>query len=99
MSKLPIPISFEWNKGNIDKNWKKHKVHFKETEEVFTNKPLKTLKDKKHSQHEKRYTALGVTNKKRKLYIVFTIRNKKIRVISARNQSKKEKKLYAKKEN
>ena len=92
--KLPVPLSFDWNKGNIDKNWQKHKVHFKEAEEVFLNKPLSLLRDIKRSQSEERYIALGITNQKRKLHIVFTIRNNKIRIISARNQSKKERKLY-----
>lgn len=96
--KLPIPISFDWNKGNIDKNWEKHKVHFKEAEEIFFNKPLKIYKDIKHSQKEDRYIAFGVTNQGRKLNISFTTRNNKIRVISARDQSTKERKIYAKKE-
>lgn len=97
MSRSPVPLSFDWNKGNLDKNWRKHKVHFKEAEEIFFNKPLKTYKDIKHSQKEGRFAALGTTNKGKKLYIVFTIRNGKIRIISARNQSRKERKLYAKK--
>lgn len=96
MKKLPIPVSFDWDKGNIDKNWIKHKVHFKEAEEIFFNKPLRTFKDKRHSQKEDRFVALGETNKRRKLYIVFTFRNRKARIISARNQSKKERRLYAK---
>lgn len=99
MKNLPKPISFEWNKGNIDKNWEKHKIHFKEAEEIFLNRPLKIFKDIKHSQKEDRFVALGITDKNRKLYLVFTIRKKKIRVISARNQSKKERSLYGKKKN
>lgn len=96
--KLPIPISFDWDKGNIDKNWEKHKVHFKEAEEVFFNKPLKIFPDAKHSITEKRFQILGVTNNERKLSIFFTIRNKRIRIISARDQNKKERIKYAKKE-
>lgn len=96
--KLPVPVSFEWNKGNLEKNWKKHKVHFKKAEEIFFNRPLSIYKDIKHSQKENRLVALGVTNKKRKLYSAFTVRNKKIRIISVRDQSKKERELYAKKE-
>lgn len=98
MVKLPVPASFEWDKGNTDKNWKEHKVHFKEAEEIFLNKPLKIFKDVKHSQKENRFVGLGVTNKERKLYIVFTVRGKKIRIISARNQSKKERRLYEEKD-
>ena len=100
MSKLPIPISFDWDKGNIDKNWEKHVVTNKETEEVFFNKPLKVFPDLKHSEREERFIALGVSNKRQDLAIVFTIRNngsERIRVISARKQNKKERKTYEKK--
>lgn len=94
---LPRPIEFDWNKGNVNKNWKKHQVDFRECEQIFFNKPLKTLYDTKHSQKENRFIAFGKTNKDRKLYVVFNIRNKKIRVISARNQSRKERRFYEKK--
>ncbi|MDP3955179.1 MAG: BrnT family toxin [bacterium] len=96
MTKLPIPISFDWDKGNIEKNWGKHKVYFKETEEIFYNKPLKIFPDIKHFENEERFVALGITNKKRKLTIIFTIRKKKLRIISARDQNKKERGLYEK---
>lgn len=96
--KLPVPLSFDWDKGNVDKSWKKHKVHFKEAEEVFLNRSLKIFPDIKHSIIEKRFQALGVTNNRRKLAIFFTIRNRRIRIISARNQNKKEGRKYAKKE-
>lgn len=88
------PLRFDWDKNNKDKNWQKHKVDFKEGEEVFLNKPLKTFYDVKHSQKEDRFITLGVTNKERKLIITFTIRGKKIRIISARDQSRKERRFY-----
>ncbi len=94
---LPVPFSFDWDKANIDKNWDKHSVHYKEAEEIFSNNPLKLYKDKEHSEVEVRYTALGITDNKRRLYLVFTIRDNKIRVISVRDQSKKERELYGKK--
>jgi len=94
--KLPKPISFNWDKGNITKNWDRHKINQKECEEIFFNRELILLKDIKHSQKEARYIALGVTRDRKKLHIVFTIRNLNIRIISARNQSKKERKLYEK---
>lgn len=95
-SKIKL-IEFDWDKGNIDKNWLRHKVDFKECEEVFFNKPLKTFYDIKHSQKEDRFVALGLTNKDRKLYIIFTIRNYKVRVISVRDMSRKERRLYEQK--
>ena len=94
--KLPAPISFDWDEGNKDKNWKKHKVHFKEAEEVFLNKPLIIFPDTKHSFTENRFQALGVTDNQRKLSVFFTIRVDKIRVISVRDQNKKERIKYAK---
>jgi hypothetical protein len=95
---LPVPASFDWDKGNIEKNWNKHKVSFKEAEELFFNKPLKIFRDIRHSIVEKRFQALGITDKNRELTIFFTIRNKKIRIISARDQNKKERRKYAKEE-
>jgi len=87
---------FEWDEGNIDENWKKHKVTNKEAEEVFINKPLLIVEDKKHSWSEKRFQALGRTSKNRWLFIAFTIREGKIRVISARDQSRNERRIYEK---
>ena len=91
------PIKFEWDKFNKEKNWKNHQVDFRECEEIFFNEPLKIFKDIKHSQEEDRFIALGISNRNKKLFIVFTIRNIKIRVISARNQNSKEKGIYEKK--
>ena len=98
MKKMPKPIAFEWNKGNLDKNWNKHKVEIKEAEEVFINK-FKMFEDVGHSQIEKRFSILGETNKKRRLYCSFTVRDGKIRVISVRDQSRKERRLYEEKNN
>lgn len=93
---LPKPISFEWDKGNINKNLKEHNVADKEAEEVFSNKFSKIFKDIRHSQKEYRFVAYGTTNAGRKLTVVFTLRGQKIRVISARDQNKKERRAYEK---
>ena len=87
---------FNWDDGNIEKNWIKHKISFKECEEIFFNEPLLILDDIKHSQKEYRYFALGKTNNNKFLFIVFTIRLNKIRIISARIMNKNEKKQYEK---
>jgi uncharacterized DUF497 family protein len=85
---------FQWDLGNLDKNWEKHKVSNKECEEVFFNKPLIISHDPAHSLEEKRWFALGKTNDNRPLFVVFTLRNNLIRVISARDMNKKERKKY-----
>lgn len=80
---------FDWDKGNVE-HIKKHDVKTEECEEVFFNKPFILSKDEAHSQAEERFRVYGRTNNKRQLFIIFTIRGNKFRVISARNQSKKE---------
>jgi len=87
---------FEWDEHNIRKNWEKHHVSPVESEQIFFNKPLIVAADIKHSGIEERYYALGCTDHNRNLFIAFTIRNKKIRVISSRDMSKKEKKEHEK---
>ncbi|MBF0553110.1 MAG: BrnT family toxin [Nitrospirae bacterium] len=88
---------FEWDAGNKDKNQLKHNVHWLECEEVFFNWPLIVKQDTLHSKAESRYAALGKTVRNRLLVIVFTIRDKKIRIISARDMSKKERNIYEEK--
>jgi uncharacterized protein len=85
---------FAWDEGNITKNWLKHQVTHLECEEVFFNEPLITYPDDSHSTSEERYFALGKTDGGRLLFVVFTIRGDKIRVISARDASKRERRYY-----
>ena len=88
---------FQWDKGNRDKIWKKHRVSVGEAEQVFFNEPFLIGLDEKHStDKEIRYLSFGVTNLNRELTIVFTIRKDLIRVISARDMSKKDRREYEK---
>jgi len=89
-------IGFEWDVGNGRKSADKHDVTQSEAEEIFFNQPLLVSTDDKHSQDEARYLALGRTNKGRTLTVVFTLRQGAtlIRVISARDQHRKERTLY-----
>ena len=88
---------FLWDKGNSDKNWIKHKVSRLECEEFFFNLPLIISDDTEHSNNEQSYYALGRSKADRYLFISFTIREKLIRVISARDMNKKERKIYEEK--
>lgn len=84
---------FAWDQANLE-HIKKHDVDYVECEEVFGNKLLRINKDKKHSsEKEIRFQGLGKTNNGRKIFLVFTIRNQKIRVISARDQNQKERRI------
>ena len=92
--KLLSVKGFEWDSGNLEKNWLKHGVSPLECEEVFFSQPLVVAPDEKHSQKEERFYALGRTNNERHLFIVFTVHGKKIRVISARDMNKRERSIY-----
>lgn len=85
---------FDWDAGNRGKNWERHGVQVGECEEVFFNLPLLVQEDTSHSIAESRYYVLGQTNAGRLLFVVFTVRKKRIRVISARDMSRKERSLY-----
>jgi uncharacterized DUF497 family protein len=87
-------IGFQWDQGNIDKNLIKHNVENWESEQVFFNKPLLVLDDPEHSMPEKRWAAFGKTDADRFLVVIFTKRGDLIRVISARDMNKKERKFY-----
>ncbi|SRR5258708_29607009 len=85
-------ILFDWDEGNL-RHIKKHAVESRECEDIFFNKTL-YFEDTRHSSLEIRFLAYGITNEKRLLTIVFTIRNNKVRVVSARDQHKKERAIY-----
>ena len=85
---------FEWDEGILFKNWEKHSVSHLEAEQVFFNQPLLVYSDDQHSESENRWYVLGKTDAQRPLFVVFTLRGTKIRVISARDMNRKERKIY-----
>lgn len=92
----PIPdlLQFEWDEGNSAKSWARHGVRPSECEEVFGQQPLLLAEDLSHSQSEPRFLALGKTFAGRRLLVVFTVRLRRLRVISARDMSRKERSAY-----
>ena len=87
-------VGFQWDQGNIDKNLINHNVENWASEQIFFNKPLLVLDDPKHSIPEKRWAAFGKTDADRFLIVIFTKRGDLIRVISARDMNKKERRFY-----
>ena len=89
-------VGFDWDDGNRIKSAEKHSVSQAETEQVFTDERLLLADDVKHSQDEERYQAIGRTIDGRLLHVTFTLRNDrtKIRVISARDVNRKERRRY-----
>ncbi len=89
-------VGFDWDEGNSRKSADKHDVSQAEAESIFFNDPLLLLENPGHSQRERRFNALGKTNQDRLLHITFTLRanGALIRVISARDMHRKERKFY-----
>jgi hypothetical protein len=87
---------FDWDGGNSRKRADKHDVSQAEAEGVLFNDPLIVVEDSKHGETEPRFNALGKTAQSRLLHITFTLRQDGtlIRVISARDMQRKEKKAY-----
>jgi uncharacterized DUF497 family protein len=92
---LASATGFEWDAGNEEKSWHRHDVTTAECEQIFFNQPLVVAADARHSQQEDRFYALGRTGGDRRLFVVFTMRGTLVRVISARDMSRKERRLYA----
>ena len=84
---------FDWDAGNLLKNPQKHRVSNEEAEEVFFRRPV-VADDTRSGDSEPRWFVLGETEPGRVLRIVFTMRGRRIRIISARPVSKKERMNY-----
>ena len=87
---------FEWDDGNSTKNGCKHGVFPSECEQVFLNQPLIVKRDSAHSGFENRYYVLGRMDIDRLLFVIFTVREDKIRIISARDVTRFETARYRK---
>ena len=87
---------FDCDAGNSLKSAEKHGVTQAEAEQVFLNEPLLLVQDEKHSASEPRFHALGQTDAGRRLHVSLTFRKggALIRVISARDMSRKERTIY-----
>jgi uncharacterized DUF497 family protein len=91
---LAVCVGFEWDAGNADKNWNLHHVAQIECEQPFFTRPVIITRTVMRSGDELRYAALGRTNTERLLAIIFTVRKDLVRVISARDMSRRERRIY-----
>ena len=96
MLDLRAITGFEWDSGNLEKSRIKHRVSAREAEELFLNGP-EVLEDARHSEREKRWLAFGHTDDGWLLACAFTVRDTRLRVISIRPMSRRERKWYAEK--
>ena len=85
---------FQWGSHNSEKIRASHGVTPAECEQAFFNQPIIVGDDVTHSTEENRLYLLGRTEARGLLFLVFTVRDELIRVISARDMNKKERRVY-----
>jgi len=87
---------FEWDENKNQRNQSKHGISFQEAKSCFYDPQQLAFYDPRHSHHEDREILIGHSNEGKLLLVVCTIRDDKIRIISARKASKQEANDYAK---
>lgn len=92
-----MSLIFEWNENKANENLKKHGVSFDEAKTVFNDPFSVTIYDPDHSIDEDRYIDIGLSSKGRLIVVSYLEQDGKIRIISSRKATKKEKRDYEKK--
>jgi len=87
-------LQFTWDPAKAEANFKKHGVSFEDAATVFRNPLAKVLPDPTHSEHERRSLIIGHSAQGGLLLVVFTDKNDRIRIISAREASARERREY-----
>lgn len=87
-------IVFEWYPPKAQSNLEKHKVSFQEASTIFGDKNLLELPDREHSEEELRFIGVGRSDRDRLLFVNFTVRRYKVRIISARQARSWERREY-----
>jgi len=89
-----MTLGFEWNAEKAKTNLSKHGVSFDEASTVFKDELSITIADPMHSDDEDRFVVIGCSHRNRILIVVHTDRGDRIRIISARPATRKERKYY-----
>ena len=87
-------MEFEWDRRKAEANIRKHRVSFAEAGTIFGDELATTVPDPDHSNDEDRYITIGWSDRRRLLIVSHTDRDGKIRIISARELTKAERKAY-----
>ncbi len=87
-------LLFEWDLGKGQRNLAIHGVSFDEASTAFQDPLSVTIQDTLHSRDEERWVLLGNYHRHRLLVVVHTERGDRIRIISARRATNKERQQY-----
>ena len=88
-------MAYEWNSAKAAANLRKHGVSFAEAASVFLDSMALTFNDPDHSNEEDREITIAVSTKQRVLFVSHCARGDRIRIISARKATQKERRQYA----
>jgi len=91
-----MSLEFEWDEDKARQNLKKHGVSFEEASTVFGDPLALTIHDPLHSEEEDRFITLGESHRRRLVVVVSTDRGNRVRIISARVATRRERKDYEK---
>lgn len=91
-----IVVSYEWDTRKSQINFAKHGIDFSEAVAALEDDLALTIRDPDASREE-RYVTLGMDARGRHLVVVFTWRQDRIRIISARRATRRERHRYEKK--
>ena len=87
-------LLFEWDEVKARENLKRHKVPFDEGKTIFNDPFLLTYPDIDSSETEERNINIGLSAKNRVLVLIHTERQSKIRIISCRKATARERRHY-----
>jgi uncharacterized DUF497 family protein len=87
-------VDFEWDEKKAAANYEKHGVLFADAATVFNDPLYVDFYDPDHSSEEHRYLIIGTSREGRLLIVSYTERNDVVRLISARETTSTERKVY-----
>jgi len=90
-----VDLQFEWDPNKAASNLRRHQVSFEEAATVFQDRLSVTVADPDHSTEEDRWIIVGLSHRFRLLIVSHTERGNRIRIISARELTPRERKEYA----
>ena len=89
-----MALNFEWDARKAASNLTKHGVTFEEATAVFADPLGRIQQDPRHSVEEERYVLLGVSLRRTLLAVMYVERGATIRLVSAREATRRERKYY-----
>jgi uncharacterized DUF497 family protein len=90
-------VNFEWDPAKARHNRRKHGVSFHEAASVFADPLAVTYPDPDHSESEQRFLTVGMSSAPRVLIVAHADRDDRIRIISARKTTSREREHYEEK--